>query len=93
MLALWPSRSPGQEYWYRGQSSSAAVPHMINGFVNSSVDFLVVDIPYLRCAAIEKRFEPSGERRAIFRRWNLLRRNRGNTDFLIGPNWPVQELF
>ena len=69
-----------------------AVPHMIDGFIDLSVDILISDVSDLLCPAIKECLKLLRNGQAITRRRNLLRRNRSDADFLVGANWSAQEL-
>jgi len=69
------------------------VPQTINGFIDGRINLLVGDLSDFLCPQVKTYFKLLGHRLATHRRRNLLRRNRGNTDFLIGADWPAEELF
>jgi hypothetical protein len=65
---------------------------MIDGFIDGSVNLLVRDISDLIRAPGQERFEFLGDGCTIPGRWNLLRGNSDDADFLVSVNRPAQEL-
>jgi hypothetical protein len=59
---------------------------MIDGLIDRRVDVLVSDVCDLLCPAIKECLKLFPNRQAIPRRRNLLRRNRGDANFLVGAN-------
>jgi hypothetical protein len=72
--------------------TSAAVPRMINGFIDGSVNLFIRDISGFLRAPVQELFELLGNRRAIPGRMDLLRRNGSDAHFLVGVDGAAQEL-
>src|SRR5260370_34684476 len=65
---------------------------MANGLINRAHNVFVGDIFRLLCAPVQELLELPGKRSTILGRWELLRRNSRDTNFLVGADRPAQEL-
>ena len=71
---VFVSRSSGslcwleQGYWYRGQSSFAAVAYVIDSLINRSVKLRITNVPDLRRASVQETLEILGHAFAVLRR-------------------------
>jgi hypothetical protein len=68
------------------------VAHVIDGLINRSVDFFVTNVPDPRRAPIQEILALLGHNCAALGGRNLLRRNSHDADFLVGRDWPAQDL-
>jgi len=69
------------------------MPHMIDGFIDCRVDVLISDVSHLLHPVVKECLKLLRNRQAIPRRRNLLKRNRGDADFLVGADRSAQKLF
>ena len=68
------------------------MPHMIDGFIDCRVDVLISDVSHLLRPVVKECLKLLRNRQAIPRKRNLLKRNRGDADFLVGADRPAQKL-
>jgi hypothetical protein len=81
----------GQECWCQGLSSSAAVPHMIDGIIDRRIDIAIGDISDLLGSAVKEDLQFLRKRQTTLRWRNLLWRNGGDADLLVRSYGPIKK--
>jgi hypothetical protein len=65
----------------------------MDSFIDHCVDLIFGNVAHLFGTPIEERFELFDVGLPGTARYNPLRRNRHDADFIVGADWPAKELF